>query len=275
MSAPRLTVSPDVEQGTPEWFDQRRGIVTASVVGQLVTVGPPPAISVACPSCNAAPEASCVSKARKEPVAIKTVHDARTTAAASRPPVIAPADNDTSRNLTFVLAAERLAGWTEDTPTTSDMWRGIESEPFAREKYAEHYGPVTEVGFMRRDGDGWQLGYSPDGLVGDDGLIEVKAPRMKTHVQTILADEVPARYMPQLQAGLLVSGRSWVDFVSFVGGLPLYRKRVYPAAAWFAAITAACIAFEAAVTEIVGDYRERVADLPTTERLDNNLGLVF
>jgi hypothetical protein len=67
---------------------------------------------------------------------------------------------------------------------------------------------------MRRDEDGWTLGYSPDGLVGDDGLIEIKAPRAKTHLRTILADEVPAHYMAQCQAGLLVTGRKWIDFVS-------------------------------------------------------------
>jgi putative phage-type endonuclease len=134
--------------------------------------------------------------------------------------------------------AERITGWTEDTPMNSDMWRGVESEPFAREVYSDNYGEVTEVGFMRRDEDGWTLGYSPDGLVGDDGLIEIKAPRAKTHLRTILADEVPAHYMAQCQAGLLVTGRKWIDFVSYVGGMPLYVKRVEPDPAWFAVITA-------------------------------------
>lgn len=183
-------------------------------------------------------------------------------------PTLKVADNDVSRGLTTTLVAERIAGWSEETPISSDMWRGIEHEPYARDVYAEHYAEADVVGFMLREEDGWQLGYSPDGLVGDDGLIEIKCPRAKTHVKTILVDEVPAHYMAQLQAGLLVSGRKWIDFVSFVAGMPLYVKRVEPDPAWFDAITAACVAFEANAAQIVADYRKRVDGLPTTIRLD-------
>jgi hypothetical protein len=273
-----LHILPDLEQGSEEWHDVRRGIVTASVVGKLITVGPPAAQSVACPTCNARPYSPCVSAARKMPTEIKSIHEARSTHAATRPPVYEVADNDTSRGLTNTLIAERVTGWTEETPMNADMWRGVESEPFAREVYREHsrYGEVTEVGFMLRDEGKWRLGYSPDGLVGDEGLIEIKAPRAKTHLRTILADEVPAHYMPQLQAGLLVSGRKWIDFVSYVGGMPLYVKRVEPDPAWFQSITAACVAFEANAAQIVADYEKRVADMPQTIRISlDNLGLVF
>ena len=263
-----LEILPDLIQGTEEWFAARRGIVTASVVGKLITYGPPDAVSVACPMCEARPNNPCVSKARKEPTAIKSVHPARTEHAAGRAPVFSVADHETSRGLTETLIAERITGWTEDTFTTSDMWRGVESEPYAREVYSASYAEAREVGFMRRDEGGWQLGYSPDGLVGDDGLIEIKAPRAKTHLRTILADEVPAYNMAQLQAGLLVSGRKWCDFVSYVGGMPLYVKRVLPDPDWFEAIEAACIAFEATAAQTVADYQERVLGLPTTERLD-------
>lgn len=265
----------DLIQGTEEWMAARRGIVTASTVGRLVTYGPPEAVSVACPTCEARPNNPCVSKARKEPTAIKSVHPARGEHAAGRPPVFEVADNETSRGLTAALIAERITGWTEDVPMTSDMWRGREAEPYARDVYSRHRAPVTEIGFMVREEDGWTLGYSPDGLVGDDGLIEIKAPRAKTHLRTILDDEVPAFYMPQLQGGLLVSGRAWIDYVSYVGGMPLYTKRVTPDVDWFEAITAACIAFEATATQTVAEYRERVAGLPLTERLSNELGLVF
>lgn len=256
------------EQRSPEWYDARRGIVTASTVGKLVTYGPPDAVEVACPTCEARPNNPCVSKARKEPTPIKTVHPARTEHAAGRPPVFDVADNETSRGLTETLIAERIAGWTEDTPMTSDMWRGMLAEPFARDLYARHFAPVIEVGFMRRDEAAWSLGYSPDGLVGDDGLIEIKAPRAKTHLRTILADEVPAHYMAQLQAGLLVTGRAWIDFVSYVGGLPLFVKRVTPDPAWFDAITAAVIAFETTAAEMVAAYEQATANMPATERID-------
>lgn len=263
-----LTILRELEQGTDEWLAARRGLVTASIVGRLVTYGPPDAISVACPTCEARPENPCVSRARKEPTPIRSIHPARTEHAAGRPPVFDVADNETSRGLTETLIAERITGWTEDVPMNRDMWRGVEAEPYARELYSRHHAPATEIGFMRRDENGWTLGYSPDGLVGDDGLIEIKAPRAKTHLRTILAGEVPAFYMGQLQAGLLVSGRAWIDFVSYVGGMPLYVKRVYPDPDWFDAITAACVAFEHTAARTLADYQERVLGLPQTERID-------
>lgn len=271
-----LRILPDLEQRSEAWYDQRRGMVTASAVGKLVTVGPPDALSVACPTCEARPENPCVSVAKgKESTPLKSLHEPRTSHAANRAPVYTVAENETSRGLTSTLIAERVSGLTEDMPMTSDMWRGVAREPFAREAYAANYGAVEEVGFMVRTEDAWTLGYSPDGMVGDDGLLEIKCPRAKTHLRTILADEVPAHYMPQLQAGLLVSGRKWIDFVSFVAGMPLYRKRVFPSQEWSDAITAACTAFETTATQTVSDYFDRVANMPATERIDNELGLVF
>lgn len=268
------TILADLEQRSEEWYDARRGIVTASVVGRLVTYGPPDAISVACPTCEARPENPCVSKARKEPTAIKSVHPARTEHAAGRAPVFSLADNETSRGLTMTLVAERLSGFTEDIYTNGDMWRGTISEPFARDEYARHFAPVQQVGFMVRSEADWTLGYSPDGLVGDDGLLEIKSPRAKTHVQTVLSNEVPAYYMPQLQAGLLVSGRKWVDFVSYVGGMHMRPIRVYPDGDWFDAITAACVAFEHTAAQTIADYTERVVGMPMTERIDFDLEVV-
>lgn len=215
-----LTTYPKVDQGSDEWHRLRRGTITASVVGKLIT------------------------------------------------PTLKVASNDVSRGITTTLAAERITGWTEETAMTSDMWRGVEHEPYARDIYSGHYQQAEEIGFMVREGQGWRLGYSPDGLVGADGLLEIKCPRAKTHLNTILADAVPAFHMPQLQAGLLVSGRAWVDFVSFVAGMPLFVKRVEPDPAWFAAITAACIAFETNAAQIVADYEAKTEGLPKTERLN-------
>jgi hypothetical protein len=214
-----LTIHEDIIQGTEEWFDQRRGIVTASAVGKLVT-----------------------------------------------PKTIQPANNPESRAYTTLLAAERITGWTDPTYTSDDMWRGIEDEPKARAKYAEHYAPVTEAGFMIEDRWGFQIGYSPDGLVGDDGLIEIKSRRSKTQLATILADEVPLENMAQLQCGLLVSGRKWIDYVSFCGGMPLYVKRVLPDTKWFAAIIEAVTAFEETVTDMVNAYTGSIDGLYMTER---------
>ena len=118
---------------------------------------------------------------------------------------------------------------------------------------------------MLRDFDGYQIGLSPDGLVGEEGLLEIKAPRAKGHLQTILADEVPAQYVPQVQTALLVSGRKWLDFVSWFGGLPMFTKRVYPDPVWHAAILAAVQTFEHNAAGLLADYRKATDGLPMTE----------
>jgi len=224
-----LHIYRELEQGTDEWLEARRGIVTASVVGQLVTA--------------------------------KTIK---------------PADNDYSRALTMTLAAERITGWSDPVYVNQDMMRGTFEEPIARDAYAQHMGvDVEEIGFMVRDDSGFRLGYSPDGLVGDDGLIEIKSRRQKKHLQTILADAVPAENMAQIQCGLLVSGRQWCDYVSFCGGMPLYVKRVTPDKRWRDAILAAVNTCEENIAQIVATYTERTAGMPLTERSTFDLELVI
>lgn len=273
-----LHTFPKVEQGTEAWHDLRRGLVTASVVRHLITVSAPGALDYDCTTCGAKVGDPCVSLTKKTPTPIKGFHDWRaqtaTASAKSAAPILEVADNDTSRGLVATLAAERITGWTEETPMSRDMYRGVWCEPYARDLYAEHYAPVTEVGFLRRDEDGWTLGYSPDGLVGDDGLIEVKAPRSKTQLLTVISDEVPTHYMAQCQAGLLVSGREWLDFVSYVGGMHVYVKRVTPDPAWFAAIEAACRNFETSVAALVADYSKRVEGRPVAPRIDFDLEVI-
>lgn len=261
-----LTVHPDMPQGSDEWLDVRRGMVTASAVGQLLSIGRLGAMHYPCPACLAPAQEPCLSKSTGR--AIKTAHSERIDYAREQdsPPIPEVAHNDTARALTFLLAAERITGWTDPTFLSDDMWRGIEDEPIAREKYREHYAPVTECGFMVEDRFGFPIGYSPDGLVGDDGLIEIKSRRSKVQLQTILADAVPIENMAQLQTGLLVSGRAWIDYVSFAGGMPLYVKRVEPQQMWFDAIVAAVEAFENTAAEIVKTYKQSTAGMPMTER---------
>ena len=263
-----LRILPDLEQGSEEWHDQRRGMVTASVVGQLITVGAPDALTIQCPECHACAGGPCLSVARKVPTPIKTIHGARSAKASALPPTYEVADNDTSRGLTAILAAERISGNTDPTYMSDDMWRGVEDEPRARDKYAEHNKVTVEtVGFMVRDDFGFELGYSPDGLVGDDGLIEVKSRRQKKHLLTVLDGTVPAENMAQIQAGLLVSGRAWCDYVSYCGGMHLWVQRVTPDERWFAAIVEAVRAFEKAAERMASDYLGAVAGLPVTERV--------
>lgn len=263
----------DVDQRSPEWYEARRGIVTASAMNTLITVGSPDATAVDCPNCGAEVDGPCLSKSAKEPTPIKTIHGERTEKAKSLPPVYVPADNDTSRALILALAAERITEFSEDAGfETYDMRRGIDSEPHARDLYAEHCtkDSVTEAGFMIRDFDGFSIGYSPDGLVGDDGLIEIKAPRQKGHLSTIVSGEVPAQHMAQCQTGLLVTGRKWIDFVSYNGGMHLWPKRVTADPAWQSAIIAAAEKAEREIQSHVDTYIRATEGLPLAKRIDFN-----
>lgn len=219
-----LHVLPDLIQGSPEWHDQRRGMITCSVIGSLVT-----------------------------------------------PKTIKPASNPEARSIFAQLVAERITRYTEPTYLGDDMARGHEDEPRAVEVYSEHYAPVTPTGFMVRDDWGFSIGYSPDGLVSDDGLIEVKSRRQKKHLQTIITDEVPVENMAQVQCGLLVSGRAWCDYISYCGGMPMWRKRVEPDLRWAEAIVAVVETFEVAAEVMTALYHERTKDLPATERIDHNI----
>lgn len=267
-----LTIYDKLEQGSEGWFAARRGIVTASVVASLLSVRKPGAFEYDCPNtrCNALAGEPCLSLTAKTPTPIKTFHGERTAYADDQtdaPLVVEPADGKDALSLTALLTAERITDYTEDTFTSNDMLRGKEAEPFAVDTYSKNFAPVTTVGLMVLEQDGWRLGFSPDGLVGDEGLVEVKAPRQKTQLTTVLAGKVPADHMAQLQAGLLVSGRKWIDFLSFNGGMHLWRKRVYPIPAWHSAIIAAVKQFEATSADMIARYNAATIDLPMTERV--------
>lgn len=268
-----LTVIPNLIQGSDPWLAARRGIITASVVGQLISTRKLSAIDFACPDCGAEQFGLCRSK-NKAGAVIKSFHQARVDYARDQDmSQIDVADNDTSRGLTAQLAAERITGWTDPTFISDAMLRGLDDEPLARLKYDEHYAPVTEVGLMIEDRWGYKIGFSPDGLVGDDGLIEIKSRAAKIHIQHVLADEVPAENMAQLQCGLLVSGRQWIDYVSYSGGLPMWVKRVEPDPKWFQSITAAVEQFEKNAAAMITAFNAVTTGLPKTERTNREVEL--
>lgn len=268
LTRPTRTTLPDLQQGSDEWHDQRRGIVTASVVGNLITTRKLGGIDYACP-CGALANEPCRSKTKTGTGTIKSLHPERTEIArnSTSGTVFETASNDTSRGLTTLLVAERITGWTEEMHISEDMWRGISDEPLARDKYREKYAPVVEAGFMTYEDHGIKLGYSPDGLVGNEGLIEIKSRRPKKHVSTILSGHPPAENMAQIQCGLLVSGREWLDYISYCGGMPMWKTRVYPDRRWFDAILSAARAFEANAAEMTRLYDESVDGFPMTERI--------
>lgn len=258
----------NIEQGSDEWLELRRGIVTASTVGSLITTRRLTAIDYECPKCAAAPKGKCVGL-RDPSKELAALHSERAEYAKSQPSplIIEPAGNDASRDLTTLLVSERITGWVEPTWVSDDMMRGHEDEPLARAAYAEHTGlDVTQVGFMVREEQHWKLGLSPDGLVGNDGLIEIKSRRPKGQLKTALLDGIPAEHMAQCQAAMVVSGRSWVDYVSFAGGMKLIVRRVRPNLDWHRAIVQAVKQFEENAREQQREYDERTAHMPMTER---------
>lgn len=172
------------------------------------------------------------------------------------------ANNGETRAHAYELAFQRLTSFVEPQYVSDAMLRGQEDEIYARAAYADHYAPVEEVGFITNGALGFTLGYSPDGLVGADGLIECKSRCGKYQVQTIATNEVPDEYVLQLQTGLLVTGRKWIDFISYCGGLPMFVKRVEPDPELQEKIIKAAIAFEERVNEVVQEYRATLATMP-------------
>lgn len=187
-------------------------------------------------------------------------------------PTLKIADNVKTRAHLWELAAQRISRYVEPQYISDAMLRGHEDEILARALYSKRYAPVEEVGFVTNDKWGFTLGCSPDGLVGEDGAIEVKSRCQKYQVQTIVEEYtgagVPDEYRMQVQTGLLVTGRKWCDFISYSGGLPMAVIRAEADPAVQDAIVDAASKFEARINEAVADYREAVKarGYPPTER---------
>lgn len=179
------------------------------------------------------------------------------------------ADNETSRSLTETIVAERLTGYVEYVHPTFDMQRGSLDESFARDLYREQHAPVVEVGFATNIFGGHVLGASPDGLVGQRGGLEIKSPKAKTHLRTILAGEVPSEHLPQIHTSMLVLERDWWDFESYCGGWPIFVKRVHADEKWRAVILEALETFEENAARMIDTYKTVVGDAPVAERIDH------
>lgn len=126
----------------------------------------------------------------------------------------------------YRLAGECITGKAEETYQNAAMQRGIEMEGEARKLYVVLTEEiVVEVGLCLAEGHS-VYGASPDGLVGKDGMIEIKCPNMATHVGYLLKGTLPTEYFQQLQGQLLVTGRKWVDFMSYYPGMKPFIVRV-------------------------------------------------
>lgn len=211
-------------QGTPEWHASRCGKVTAScfadaisTVGGLteqqakyvaaIRLGADPKIAMAAAGYKAAPTADCVRRA------------------------IAGEDtaqpSDIAHRYAADLAIERISGQPHGAPPKAwVLERGHEMEAAARMHYEARTGSfVTEAGICLTSDE--IFGYSTDGLVDDDGLIEIKAPIDSTKILHILATGDTTEYDHQMQGGMWITGRKWCDFIMYVPDLACIGKDLY------------------------------------------------
>lgn len=122
------------------------------------------------------------------------------------------------------LIAERLTKTPAETYTNAAMQHGTDTEPEARAAYEFYQGAtVDEVAFVAHPKID-QAGCSPDGLVGSDGLVEIKCPNTATHLETLLGQAVPGKYEAQMQFQMACTGRAWCDFVSYDPRMPEHMR---------------------------------------------------
>ena len=166
-------------------------------------------------------------------------------------------------NLMADLIVERLTGQPASTFTNAHMEWGTEQEPHARAAYSARTGElVEEVGFIDHPRI-TNSGASPDGLVADEGLVEFKAPATSTHLDTLLAGDVPSKHIPQLQWQMACTGRKWCDFASYDPRLPehlrMFVKRVERDDAYIKML-------ETEVTKFLAELEEKLTQLQELNR---------
>jgi predicted phage-related endonuclease len=186
------------------------------------------------------------------------------------------AQNDKERTHLYELTAQRITKYVEPHYISDDMLRGRDDEVDAKVAYEKHYAPVQDVGFVTNDKWGFTLGYSPDGLVGDDGQIECKGRRQKFQIETIIKYQMPEEYLIQVQTGLMVSERNWTDFLSYCGGMPMVPLRIFPDLKVQDAIAAASAIFHEKLDKMLKAYADRLVEMgarlvPTERRIEQEI----
>lgn len=162
------------------------------------------------------------------------------------------------RNYRAQLTAERLTGAVAESYSNAAMQWGTDTEPQARAAYEFYTGQdVVEVGFVDHPAIR-NTGASPDGLVADDGMVEIKCPNTATHLETLLGGKIPSKYYDQTQWQMECAGRQWCDFVSFDPRLPesmqMFVKRIERDDARIAEITEG-------VTALLNQVDSEIAEL--------------
>jgi hypothetical protein len=187
-------------------------------------------------------------------------------------PTFKIASNDKERSHLYEIVAQRITKYVEPAYINDDMLRGQEDEIEAKILYAEKYSPVEEMGFITNDKLGFTLGFSPDGLVGEYGFIEIKSRRQKYQVERMLSGTIDPDHMIQVQTGFLVSERNWCDYISYCGGMPMFLTRILPDEKIQNAIIEAATAFEQKVNDKITEYNEKSKGFyPTVRRVEQEI----
>lgn len=158
----------------------------------------------------------------------------------------------TRKTYMLKLAGEILTGEPMESHSNHHMERGKEMEGEARDLYAfmRDVDPVR-VGFIVNG----RMGCSPDSLIGDEGAVEIKTKLPHLQIECLLSEKLPAEHRAQCQGILLVTGRKWIDFVSYWPGLPLHVVREEPDAEYQEKLAAALAEFNAELDEMVERIR--------------------
>ena len=170
------------------------------------------------------------------------------------------------KNYAAELIAERLTGRPQQSYQSWQMKRGSDCEPEARAAYEFFRNAEIEAAPFVSHPTIDMAGASPDGFVGDDGLVEFKCPMTATHLATLVVGEVPSEYVPQVQFQMACTGRKWVDWCSFCPELPpqmqLVVIRVYRDEEEIAKINGTVAGFLSEVDDAVIELRDRYLSEP-------------
>lgn len=129
------------------------------------------------------------------------------------------------------LVTERLTGKQTEIYINQAMQHGMDTEDEARDFYVFKHADVQEVGFVDHPTID-MAGASPDGLVGDDGLIEIKCRQPQNHTETLISHQIPSRYKLQMYWQMACTGRKWCDYVSYCPSFPESLKMVVIRLQW-------------------------------------------
>lgn len=203
-----LEIFDSIEQGTPEWYQARLGIPTASEFDTVLATGR------------------------------------------------GGGESKTRRTYLYKLAGEILTGEPMYTFQNDHMQRGKEMETEARDMYvflSDH--ELHQVGFIRNG----SKGCSPDSLIGNDGMLEIKTKLAHLQCEVLEHDEFPAEHKAQCQGQLWVAEREWVDFCSYWPKLPLFAKRAFRDEPYIKKLAAEVDRFNNELSDLVEKIRARKA----------------